>query len=123
MRISDWSSDVCSSDLASLDPHSGYLDASDYSNLRTQTDGEYGGLGPAVTMEDGVVKVSAPTGDTPADNAGIKEGGDITHIKHRTSRVEGQDQSARVDLGGRRKHTNKTSVEITMKNTQIKRII
>src|SRR3546814_6870176 len=52
--------------LASLDPHSGYLDASDYSNLRTQTDGEYGGLGLSVTMEDGVVKVIAPTADPPA---------------------------------------------------------
>src|SRR3546814_12709708 len=30
--------------LASLDPHSGYLDARGFSNLRTQTDGEYGGL-------------------------------------------------------------------------------
>src|SRR3546814_8552386 len=66
--------------LASLDPHSGYLDASDYSNLRTQTDGEYGGLGLSVTMEDGVVKVIAPTADTPADRAGIKAGDYITHI-------------------------------------------
>src|SRR3546814_9780196 len=66
--------------LASLDPHSGYLDASDYSNLRTQTDGEYGGLGLSVTMEDGVVKVIAPTADTPAARAGIKAGDYITHI-------------------------------------------
>ncbi|MGV1682786.1 S41 family peptidase [Sphingopyxis sp. NJF-3] len=66
--------------LASLDPHSGYLDARDYSNLRTQTDGEYGGLGLSVTMEDGVVKVIAPTADTPADRAGIKAGDYITHI-------------------------------------------
>src|SRR3546814_10653912 len=87
MRISDWSSDVCSSDLlaingmlASLDPHSGYLDARGFSNLRTQTDGEYGGLGLSVTMEDGVVKVIAPTADTPADRAGIKAGDYITHI-------------------------------------------
>lgn len=66
--------------LASLDPHSGYLDARDYSNLRTQTDGEYGGLGLSVTMEDGVVKVIAPTADTPAERAGIKAGDYITHI-------------------------------------------
>jgi carboxyl-terminal processing protease len=66
--------------LASLDPHSGYLDARDYSNLRTQTDGEYGGLGLSVTMEDGVVKVIAPTADTPADRAGVKAGDYITHI-------------------------------------------
>lgn len=53
--------------LASLDPHSGYLDARNFTQLRTQTDGEYGGLGLSVTMEDGVVKVIAPQADTPAD--------------------------------------------------------
>ncbi|MGL3819833.1 S41 family peptidase [Sphingopyxis sp. R3-92] len=66
--------------LASLDPHSGYLDARGFSNLRTQTDGEYGGLGLSVTMEDGVVKVITPTADTPAAKAGIKAGDYITHI-------------------------------------------
>ncbi|MGQ3064092.1 MAG: S41 family peptidase [Sphingopyxis sp.] len=66
--------------LASLDPHSGYLDARGFANIRTQTEGEYGGLGLSVTMEDGVVKVIAPTADTPADRAGIKSGDYITHI-------------------------------------------
>ncbi|HET6538421.1 MAG TPA: S41 family peptidase [Sphingopyxis sp.] len=66
--------------LTSLDPHSGYLDARGFSNLRTQTDGEYGGLGLSVTQEDGVVKVIAPTAGTPADRAGIKAGDYITHI-------------------------------------------
>src|SRR3990167_4280059 len=46
--------------LASLDPHSSYLDARDFDNLRTQTDGSYGGLGLTVSMEDGAVKVIAP---------------------------------------------------------------
>src|SRR3546814_9925201 len=67
--------------LASLDPHSGYLDARGFSNLRTQTDGEYGGLGLSVTMEDGVVKVMATADETPADRAGIKAGDYITPIK------------------------------------------
>jgi carboxyl-terminal processing protease len=66
--------------LASLDPHSGYLDARGFATLRTQTDGEYGGLGLSVTQEDGVVKVIAPTSGTPADRAGIKAGDYITHI-------------------------------------------
>lgn len=66
--------------LASLDPHSGYLDARDFAQLRTQTDGEYGGLGLSVTMEDGAVKVIAPQSGTPADRAGIKAGDFITHI-------------------------------------------
>jgi len=66
--------------LASLDPHSSYLDARDFENLRTQTDGAYGGLGLSVTLDDGAVKVIAPTRDTPADRAGIKAGDYITHL-------------------------------------------
>ena len=66
--------------LASLDPHSGFLNKSDFSNLQTQIDGEYGGLGLSVTLEDDAVKVIAPTKDTPADKAGIKSGDYITHL-------------------------------------------
>lgn len=66
--------------LAALDPHSGYLNARDFEQLRTQTDGEYAGLGLSVTMEDGAVKVIAPQAGTPADRAGIKAGDFITHI-------------------------------------------
>ncbi len=66
--------------LASLDPHSSYLDVRDYKNLRTQTEGSYGGLGLTVSMEDGAVKVIAPTEDSPADRAGIKAGDYITHL-------------------------------------------
>ena len=66
--------------LASLDPHSGFLNRSDFSNLQTQIDGEYGGLGLSVTLEDEAVKVIAPTKDTPADKAGIKSGDYITHL-------------------------------------------
>ena len=66
--------------LAALDPHSSYLDARDFENLRTQTDGSYGGLGLSVTMDDGAVKVIAPTKGSPADAAGVKAGDFITHI-------------------------------------------
>ena len=66
--------------LASLDPHSSYLDARDFANMRQTTDGEYGGLGLTVSTEDGAVKVVAPTDDTPAARAGIKSGDYITHL-------------------------------------------
>jgi carboxyl-terminal processing protease len=66
--------------LASLDPHSSYLDARDSENMRSQTDGEYGGLGLTVASEDGAVRVIAPTDDTPAARAGIKSGDFITHL-------------------------------------------
>ena len=66
--------------LASLDPHSSYVEASDFDQLKTTTDGNYGGLGLSVSVEDGAVKVVTPTEDTPAWRAGIKAGDYITHI-------------------------------------------
>ena len=66
--------------LASLDPHSSYMDEKGFKALMTTTEGEYGGLGLNVTMEDGAVKVIAATEDTPAFRAGIKAGDYITHI-------------------------------------------
>ena len=66
--------------LSSLDPHSSYLDASDFENLRTQTEGNYGGLGLSVTADDGVIKVIAPMDDTPAARAGILTNDLITKI-------------------------------------------
>ena len=66
--------------LASLDPHSSYLNVEGFDRMRTQTDGEYGGLGLSVGMRDGIVQVVAPTDDTPAARAGIKAGDLITHI-------------------------------------------
>ena len=66
--------------LASLDPHSSYLDARDFANMKQTTDGEYGGLGLTVTTDEGAVRVVAPTDDTPAARAGVKSGDFITHI-------------------------------------------
>lgn len=66
--------------LQSLDPHSAYLNERDSESMRTQTDGEYGGLGLTVQAAEGAVRVVAPTDDTPAARAGMKSGDFITHI-------------------------------------------
>ena len=66
--------------LASLDPHSAYVEASDFQTMRLTTDGNYGGLGLTVSMRDGAVVVVAATEDTPADRAGVKAGDYITHL-------------------------------------------
>ncbi|OGS95637.1 MAG: peptidase S41 [Gallionellales bacterium RIFCSPLOWO2_02_FULL_57_47] len=60
--------------LNGLDPHSAYLDAEAFKELKVGTHGEFGGLGIEVGMEDGVVKVISPIEDTPAYHAGIKSG-------------------------------------------------
>ncbi|PZQ82481.1 MAG: peptidase S41 [Ancylobacter novellus] len=60
--------------LASLDPHSTYMDAKDFRDMQVQTRGQFGGLGIEVTMEDGLVKVVTPIDDTPAAKAGVMAG-------------------------------------------------
>ncbi|GHU35045.1 peptidase S41 [Betaproteobacteria bacterium] len=60
--------------LSNLDPHSAYLDVDAFKDLQTTTQGEFGGLGIEVGMEDGLVKVISPIEDTPADRAGVKAG-------------------------------------------------
>ncbi|HZR02039.1 MAG TPA: S41 family peptidase [Burkholderiales bacterium] len=60
--------------LTGLDPHSAYLDAEAFRELQVGTQGEFGGLGIEVGMEDGFVKVVSPIEDTPAYRAGLKPG-------------------------------------------------
>ena len=67
--------------LASLDPHSSYINPEAFKEMRLNTKGEYGGLGMEVSMEDGFVKVISPIDDTPAKAAGIKAGDYITEIE------------------------------------------
>ncbi len=66
--------------LASLDPHSSYMDAKSFKDMQVQTKGEFGGLGIEVTQEDGIIKVVTPIDDTPAAKAGILSGDVITAI-------------------------------------------
>ena len=58
--------------LTGLDPHSAYLDQDAFKELQVGTQGQFGGLGIEVGMEDGFVKVISPIEDTPAFKAGIK---------------------------------------------------
>ncbi len=60
--------------LTGLDPHSAYLDQEAFRELQVGTQGEFGGLGIEVGMEDGFVKVVAPIDDSPAARAGLKAG-------------------------------------------------
>jgi len=66
--------------LASLDPHSSYLNPDAAKDMRVQTKGEFGGLGIEVTMENELVKVITPIDDTPAAKAGVRAGDYISQI-------------------------------------------
>ena len=66
--------------LTSLDPHSSYMPPREFTEMREQTRGEFGGLGIEVTQQDGFVKVVSPIDGTPAAQAGIQAGDFITHV-------------------------------------------
>ena len=66
--------------LTSLDPHSNYLNAKNFDDMKVQTRGEFGGLGIEVSMENGLVKVVSPIDDTPAARAGLRPGDLITNL-------------------------------------------
>lgn len=66
--------------LSGLDPHSSYLDADEYKDLKIGTTGEFGGLGIQVGMDEGFITVISPIDDTPAFRAGIKAGDTIIRI-------------------------------------------
>ncbi|MBT6826945.1 MAG: PDZ domain-containing protein, partial [Rhodospirillales bacterium] len=66
--------------LASLDPHSSYMNADSFQEMQVQTKGEFGGLGIEVSMENGLIKVVSPIDDTPAFRAGLQPGDYITHL-------------------------------------------
>ncbi|WKZ56559.1 MAG: S41 family peptidase [Bdellovibrionota bacterium] len=66
--------------LATLDPHSGYLDPDFYQDLQVQTRGEFGGLGIEITIRDGLLIVVAPMEGSPAAQVGIRPGDAIVKI-------------------------------------------
>ena len=82
--------------LQSLDPYSAYMSPESFDSMRTETSGEFGGLGIEVSMEAGVVKVISPLDDSPAYEAGVKAGDYIVKINEH--QVQGKTLSEAVDL-------------------------
>ena len=82
--------------LQSLDPYSAYMSPESFESMRTETSGEFGGLGIEVSMEAGVVKVISPLDESPAYKAGVKAGDYI--VKINDHQVQGKTLSEAVDL-------------------------
>ena len=66
--------------LQTLDPHSSLLTPEDFQEMRTDTRGEFGGIGVEITVRDNMLTVVAPIEGTPADQAGILPGDRIVKI-------------------------------------------
>ena len=95
--------------LTGLDPHSAYLDQEAFKELQVGTQGEFGGLGIEVGMEDGFVKVVSPIEDTPAFRAGLKPGDLI--IKLDDTPVKGMNLN---DAVKRMRGKPKSSIRLTI---------
>jgi carboxyl-terminal processing protease len=66
--------------VASLDPHSAYLDRREYEDVRRGAAGSYPGIGIEVVAEGDAIKVLRPIDDSPAWRAGIRAGDVILRI-------------------------------------------
>ncbi len=72
--------------VGSLDPHSQFLTPEEYKELKTETEGKFGGLGIEISIRDGLLTVISPIEGTPAWKAGVKAGDRIVKIENKLTR-------------------------------------
>ena len=68
------------------DPHTVYMPAKEYENLRIQTQGEYGGIGISINRRNGWVTVISPIPGTPGERAGLRAGDAIIEVNGESTR-------------------------------------
>lgn len=95
--------------LTGLDPHSAYLDAEAFKELQVGTQGEFGGLGIEVGLEDGFVRVVSPIEDTPAARAGVRAGDLIIKIDDKATKGMNLQDAVKLMRG-----KPKTSITLTL---------
>ncbi len=66
--------------MNSLDPFSAFFTPDEFKEFTTETQGEFGGIGIEITMENHKLIIVAPIEDTPAWKAGLKAGDIILEI-------------------------------------------
>jgi carboxyl-terminal processing protease len=94
--------------VASLDPHSVYLDKKAFREMRETVAGRFVGIGIEVGMEDGYIKVVSPIEDSPAFKAGIKAGDLITRIDGAAIKGLSLDEAVKKMRGEPRSKVNVT---------------
>jgi len=85
--------------ISSLDSHSSFLTPEEYIDLKTDTFGEFGGLGIKVTLRDNTLTVVSPLDGTPAYKAGIISGDRILKIDNKSTKDFTLDDAVKVLRG------------------------
>ncbi len=72
--------------LSALDPYSQFMDPDMYNEMKIETEGEFGGIGIVITIEDNLLTIISPIEDTPAYEVGLKPGDKIVKIEKEITR-------------------------------------
>lgn len=96
--------------LASLDPYTNYIPEDDIEDFRTQSTGQYGGVGAVTSKIEGKVRVVMVMEGYPAQKGGLKIGDEILKIDD-----VGIDELSRQEAADLMKGQANTPVSLTVK--------
>lgn len=85
--------------VKTLDPYSQFMDEKGYKEMKTETQGSYGGIGLRITMQDNILTVLTPIPDTPAYFAGILPDDKITKIDTVSTEAMSSDEAVKLMRG------------------------
>lgn len=72
--------------LGELDPHTNYMSKDVFKEFENETNGEFGGLGIEISVQNEILTVISPIEDTPAWKAGIKSGDKIVSVDGKSTK-------------------------------------
>ena len=83
MKGDQLTTDALKGMLTALDPHSDYMDATEYQAMQSDLRGKFGGIGIELTLQNGRPQVISPIDGTPAAEAGVEPGDIIAKVNDR----------------------------------------
>jgi carboxyl-terminal processing protease len=66
--------------LSSLDPHSQFMEPDSFDDMRSETEGQFGGIGIQIGVKDNIITIIAPMEDTPGFRVGLMPGDKIIAV-------------------------------------------